>query len=137
MMKSAELYDFAKDRDILIINDKLKKSPSMSIFDEGLCTIVIDNRQIHSAVEENVIAAHEVGHCETGAFYNEKSLELKSRMEYRANRWAIKKLIPEDELIEAFEHGILETWELAEQFEVTEDFMIKALEFYGYYHRAI
>lgn len=137
MMKSTELYDFAKEKDILIINDKVKKSPSMSMMEEGLCTIVIDNKQIHSSVEENVITAHEVGHCETGAFYDENSLELRSRMEHRANRWAIKKLIPKDELIEAFENNILETWNLAEHFEVTEEFMIKALEFYGYYHRAI
>lgn len=77
-----------------------------------------------------------MGHCETGAFYNEHSLELRSRMEYRADKWAIKKLVPENELIEAFEEGILEIWELAEHFGVTEEFMIKACEFYGYYHRA-
>lgn len=136
MMKCAELYDFAEERDILIINDKLKKSPSMSISDEGFCSIIIDHNKIKSNAEENVIAAHEIGHCETGSFYNKYSLELRSRMEYRANKWAIKKLVPEDELIEAFENGIIEIWELAERFDVTEDFMRKACEFYGYYRGA-
>ncbi|MDO4943723.1 MAG: ImmA/IrrE family metallo-endopeptidase [Ruminococcus sp.] len=137
MMKCAELYGFAENRDILVINGRLKKSPSMSISDNGFYSIIIDNRQIRSNAEETVIAAHEIGHCETGAFYNEHSLELRSRMEYRADKWAIKKLVPEDELIKAFKCGILEIWELAEYFDVTEDFMIKVCEFYGYYQGAV
>lgn len=48
-----------------------------------------------------------------------------------------KKLVTEDELIEAFENGILEIWELAEFFGVTEDFMVKICELYGYYNRVI
>lgn len=136
-MKSAELYDYAENRDIILINGNLKKVKSMSLSDNGLCAIIIDDEKINCEVEENVIAAHEIGHCETGAFYNEHSLELRSRMEYRADKWAIKKLVPEDELIEAFESGILEIWELAEYFDVTEDFMVKACEFYGFYHKAI
>lgn len=137
MMKSAELYDFAENRDIILIDGCLKKVKSMSLSDNGMCAIVIDNEKINSEVEETVIAAHELGHCETGAFYNEHSLELRSRMEYRADKWAIKKLVPEDELIEVFESGITEIWKLAEHFGVTEDFMIKVCEYYGYYHKAI
>lgn len=58
-------------------------------------------------------------------------------MEFRADKWAIKKLVTEDELIEAFENGILEIWELADFFGVTEDFMVKVCELYGYYNRVI
>lgn len=140
-MNSSELRDYAENRDITVIDGALcKDEKSLSLIDldyNNICTIVIDNDKIHTEQENNVIMAHEIGHCETGAFYNERSLELRSRMEYRADKWAIKKLVPEDELIEMFEKGITETWELAEYFDVTEDFMIKACEFYGFYHRAI
>lgn len=137
-MYSAELRSFAEDRDIIVIDGKLRnEQKSISISDRGQCAIVVDTKKIATRAEETVIMAHELGHCETGAFYNEKTLELRSRMEFRADKWAIKKLVTEDELIEAFENGILEIWELAEFFDVTEDFMVKVCELYGYYNRVI
>lgn len=114
-MDSAELRNFAEGRDIIVIDGKLRnEQKSISISDRGRCAIVVDSKKITTRAEETVIMAHELGHCETGAFYNERTLELRSRMEFRADKWAIKKLVTEDELIEAFENGILEIWELAE-----------------------
>ena len=78
-----------------------------------------------------MLLAHELGHCVTGSFYNRYSeFDVIAKHERRADKWAIKKLIPEDELNDAFEHGIVEPWDLAEYFNVTEDFIIKAVEFY-------
>ena len=45
-------------------------------------------------------------------------------MEYRANKWAIKKLAPKDEMITAMKDGNTEIWQLAEYFGITED-MVK------------
>ena len=131
-MRVNELYDFAENRDILFLDAPLARCPSLSLLDNGDCTIVIDHRQIISRADEKVKAAHEIGHCETGAFYNEHSLETRSRCEYRADKWAIKKLIPEDELLLAFKNGIVEAWELAELFDVTESFVKKACKYYGF-----
>ena len=39
-------------------------------------------------------------------------------------------LIPADELKDAFIHGITEPWELAEYFNVTEDYIQKAYRYY-------
>ena len=87
LLNNIELCDFADDRNIIQIDGKLSKMPSMSIMDEDLnCAIIMDHNKIHSQAEELVYRAHEIGHCETGAFYNENSLELRSRMEYRANK---------------------------------------------------
>lgn len=127
-----ELYEFAENKKIIVLDAPLTRCPSLSINDKGDCTIVIDHFQIKSQADEKVKAAHEIGHCATGAFYNEHSLETRSRCEYRADKWAIKKLIPKDELISAFENGIIEVWELAEYFGVTENFIIKACNFYGF-----
>lgn len=139
MRKSVELDNIAIKEDITIMSINCPECGSIShMTDNGNCYIGIDNSRRLTEEELNVHKAHEIGHCVEGAFYNKYAkYDIRSKHEYRANRWAIKKLIPEDELIEAFEHGILETWELAEHFEVTEEFMIKALEFFGYYHRAL
>ena len=138
-MNINDIREYAEENDILLIDGKLKSDvPSMSIMDaDRNCAVIIDQKKIKTNAEELVMTAHEVGHCETGAFYNKHILDLRSRCEYRADKWAIKKLIPKDELISAFENGIMEIWELAEYFGVTEEFMIQACEFYGYYHKAI
>lgn len=84
-----------------------------------------------SNMEERVHLAHEIGHCETGSFYNRYSpFDIRQKHEYRANKWAIKKLIPKDELEEAVRQGYTEVWELADHFGVTEDFMAQTIDFY-------
>lgn len=76
--------------------------------------------------------AHEIGHCETLAFYNAYSpLEIREKHEARADRWAVSKLVPVWELTEALKHGISEIWALAEHFGVTEEFMRKAIKFHS------
>lgn len=44
-----------------------------------------------------------------------------SRAEYRARKWAAEYLMPADKLLEALKHGITETWQLADHFEVDEE----------------
>lgn len=138
MDKSKELDDIIDKENITVLNAPCYNCGSISLMtNHGDCYIGIDDSQELSGAELLVHKAHEVGHCVLGAFYNRyAAFDVVSRHEQRADKWAIKKLIPEDELIEQFEIGLTEVWELAEYFGVTEDFMIKALELYGYYHRA-
>lgn len=82
--------------------------------------------------------AHEIGHCETLAFYNAYSpLEIREKHEARADRWAVSKLVPVGELTEALKHGINEIWALAEHFDVTEDFMRKAIKIHRLQNGAV
>lgn len=138
MKKIDELRRIADNEDITVITANLPECGSISHMTlDGNCYIGIDRRKM-TETETTVRMAHEMGHCMTGSFYNRYSkFDIISRHEYRANKWAIKKLVPEDELIEAFESGIIEIWELAEHFNVTEDFMKKACEFYGYYNNGM
>lgn len=135
MINLNDLYDYIKRDDILLIENKRGKLTSFSMMDNDKnCTIVM-NKKDESTEKERL--AHEIGHCATGAFYTPGTLNLRSRCEYRANKWAIKKLIPKDELIEIFEQGMTNIWQIAEYFEVTEDFAKQACKFYGYYNEAI
>lgn len=138
MITSNELSYIAEKENIAVLNTDCPECGSISLMtSDGDCYIGIDNSEITDA-EKVVHMAHELGHCLTGSFYNRYSkYDIISKHEQRANKWAIKKLVPEDELIDAFENCITEIWELAEHFGVTEDFMIQACEFYGYYHKAI
>lgn len=129
-----ELYDYAEEHNIGVEIIKTRAVESMSIMDDdGDCFVGINPLMIENSADETVKLAHDLGHCETGSFYYGYSpLQLRCQCEHKADVWAIKKLIPKDELIEAFKCGIVEKWELAEYFNVTENFMVKALVYYDY-----
>lgn len=89
--------------------------------------IFVNSRQIGSEQEKLCILAHEYGHCRTGTTHSVgSSLELISRHEYRADKWAVYDLLPPAMFREALLSGITEPWELAEHFGVTEEFVRRA-----------
>ncbi len=132
MINLMNLYHFAESEGIEVLRFHLPLNQSLSIMDvDGNCSIAMDPLAFDNTAEETVHFAHELGHCETGSFYNRYSnYDIRAKSEYRANKWAIKKLIPKDELNNAFSHGITEVWDLADYFNVTEDFVKKVVEFY-------
>lgn len=93
--------------------------------------IFLDLKKIRTLGEEIVCLAHEISHAQTGTTHSVYSpLQLVSKNEYKAKKRSVHKLIPFQELQEAFDHGIIEKWELAERFEVTEDFIETAVQIY-------
>lgn len=93
--------------------------------------IFLDLKQIRTLGEEIVCLAHEISHAQTGTTHSVYSpLQLVSKNECKAKKRAVHKLIPFQELQEAFDQGIIEKWELAERFEVTEDFIETAVQIY-------
>ena len=127
------LYEYADNANIEIDCFRMGKAECFSIVDEKGKVIVFDPYKLKSDISEKVKLAHEIGHHATGAFYDLYADNiLRARCEYRANKWAIKKLIPKDELIEALEGGYIDVYELSEYFSVTEDFMTRALKAYGF-----
>lgn len=93
--------------------------------------IVMDSSKLETMAAEKVALAHELGHIETGSFYNIYSpFDLRAKHERHADQRAIQMLVPNDALINAIKGGITEPWELAEYFEVTESFIRKAMLYY-------
>lgn len=132
MSKLLDLYDQAQRDGVSIYWFDLEAAESLSCpGPDGQGAIAMNPWKMSTIADETVKLAHELGHCATGSFYNRfATLDLRQKHESRADRWAIKKLIPKDELQEAVAHGCREAWELAEYFNVTEPFVWKAIEYY-------
>ena len=81
--------------------------------------VFMDFDTIETAAEETVLVAHEGGHISTGSTH-----QVNSPYEI------IKKLIPKDELDKAVSEGHTEVWDLADYFNVTEEFIRKAVCWY-------
>ena len=125
------LYELAARRELPVLSFGLEQTPSLSIMDDnGHCTIGI--RPDLSKRVEHVCLGHELGHCVTGSFYRiTTSAAVRGKSEYKADKWAFYHLIPPAALEKALKEGITRPHELAEHFEVTEDFMLKTLDFYA------
>jgi len=131
-MEIIALYDFARQQNIEVIPFPMTKNGSMSIqMDSGACVIGMDDSVRDGACRERVHLGHELGHCVTGSFYNiHAAVDHRRRHENRADKWAIRQLIPVDDLDDAIAQGCTELWDLADRFGVTEDFLKKAVCYY-------
>ena len=68
--------------------------------------IALDRRFTWDSPERTVRLAHELGHCQTGAFYPIGAAPLTvARCERRADKWAITHLVTAEELREAARAG--------------------------------
>lgn len=131
-MNVLDLYTLAEQQNIEVIEAFLPENGSLSVMnDNGKCYIGIDESVMDGGALERVHMGHELGHCITGSFYNRYSaFDLRQRHENRADKWAIRELIPVDQLDDAVAEGCCEIWELSERFGVTEQFMKKAVCYY-------
>lgn len=130
------LYRIAQEQNIEILTFPMSENESMSVMlNDGTCFIGMDKSVRDGSVEERVHLAHELGHCSTGAFYNAYSpADLRQKHENKADKWAITHLVPEQEFRKAVRSGITEPWHLAELFDVTVQFMMKAICYYKHGH---
>lgn len=131
-MDILNLYNLAEQQNIEVLQFPLTDNGSMSIIaDNGACYIGMDKSIQDGNVQERVHLGHELGHCLTGSFYSiHTAVDCRQRHENRADKWAVRKLIPVGELDQAVADGHTELWELAEHFGVTEDFIRKAVCYY-------
>ena len=96
MIDLPALYDFAAQHSVGVYWFSLDATESLSYMDaDGTCYIAMDPWWLRTLAEEKTKLAHELGHCETGSFYNRYAkLDLRQKHENRADKWAIQHLIP-------------------------------------------
>ena len=93
--------------------------------------VFVDSSSFSTTADLKEAIAHEVGHCATGCTHTLSSpLDLIEKHEYQANRWAIERYLPFEEINQAMKKGYREPWELADYFNVSERFIRKAINYY-------
>ncbi len=131
-MKMEKILETAEDNGIIVDYFFLNKAEALSLCTEFGYFIAIDPLKLKGHADEIVKLGHELGHCLTGSFYcPDNYFDISGRHEYRANKWAVLHLIPYDDLIDALKRGIDTPWDLAEFFDVTEQFICYACDFYA------
>ena len=128
-METNRLYRLAEKSGVTVDRFPLPENGSVSIKNGDSMFIAVDAKA--TSTLERVYLAHELGHCVTSSFYNVYSpFDIREKHERRANIWAVNKLVPKSLYLKALRQGYDNIYSLAEYFDVTPDFMKKAVEFY-------
>lgn len=131
-MTEETLERYAASRRIAVYRLPLRECGSLAIDcgHERSAVGLDDSRRVAPEVAATRLA-HELGHCCTGSFYTRCSaVDSVERNEARAWAWAYEHVLSPARLRAAAQRGIVEPWELAERFGVTEDMVRSALEYY-------
>ena len=132
------LYQYAELRGIDVDWVPMRRATSLSVPLGDGYAIALDPWKLGTLAQETVCLAHELGHCETGSFYNRfAALDVRQQHENRADKWAIRRLVPEDDLDAAMADGCDTIPALADRFGVTEPFMRKAVCWYAHGNLAV
>lgn len=129
-MKINKLYDLAEKENIKVYNYNISDVFGMFINIENINAITLDKNL--TDYQEKSTLAEELGHYYYDATYpvNCNDLQLISKQEYRAKKWAYNVLIPVEDLISAFKKGLDNIDDLSEYFEVPNRFMSDCIDYY-------
>lgn len=140
-MNKAELYKYAKDENIKVkkMNFEIDEWKGQCSYNTSKCIIYL-NANLNNDIQEKCVLAHEIGHYKKGIICNDllstyyKNILTRSINDFRANKWAVNKLIP----LEQFKRFIgtnISLYEASEIFGVTENFVKLAFYIYEPYLR--
>jgi len=135
MTRLETLLDSIEQSDIFYVETESDRQPAKSQRDENDYAIFFNEYAFETSSERFVALAHEKGHCDSGAFYNiHTPLITREFCERRAWRHAILDHLPFDKLMDAFEacktaDGVT-VFDLSEYLDLSEDFIIQAIEDY-------
>lgn len=127
-----ELYKYIEDEDITYIRADLKDA-------NGYCNeenkLIILDEKINSEILEKCTLAEECGHYFAGVAPTIPNVDdyftklQRSKNEFKAIKWAIINLIPYSTFASVIKSNTSK-YEVAEELEVTEDFIEKACNLY-------
>ena len=136
MEKLNDLRQWLTDQGVYLFDRQLPfhndTSHAVTIrLDGNVWGIFLDGDRLDTTAKEKSACLHEAGHFATGTTHAlESPFDLVAKHEHKADKWAVERALTAEELDEAVAAGCTELWELAEWFNVTEDFMRKAVCWY-------
>ncbi|HBB27656.1 MAG TPA: hypothetical protein DC000_00100 [Clostridiales bacterium] len=122
-----QLLQVAEDEDIEVIEMSFKGGINGLYSDN---TIAI-NSNIETLIEKKCVLAEELGHHFTsiGNILDQKSISSR-KQEIIARRWGYDKLISLRKLIQAFNYGCRNKYELADFLDITEQYLDEILKYF-------
>ena len=130
MIQTNKLYDLAEKENIKVYDYNISDVSGMFVNIGNINAITLSKGL--TAYQEKSTLAEELGHYYYDATYpvSCKDLQLISKQEYRAKKWAYNVLIPAEDLVSAFKNGLDNIDVLSDHFEVPSRFMEECINYY-------
>ena len=135
-----QLLELAESENISVEYKRFKSAINGMYLHMPDCQPVIYlSLRLHSSFRLNrCVLAEELGHHFTSSgervpkkYHSTQDRLSIDKCEYKALRWAANHLVPENNLLDAIASGLCEIWELAEEFDVTEEMMRFRMRLFG------
>ncbi|MBM6949312.1 ImmA/IrrE family metallo-endopeptidase [Mordavella massiliensis] len=128
MNKLEQLEQEAFDDQVKVHNYYLGEDNLKGYYTDGNVAI---NTSVNTTVEKMCVLAEELGHHHTSVGDILDMTDISNRKQERQARlWGYDKLIGLRRLIEAYEHGCHNRYDLAEYLEVTDEYLQECIECY-------
>ena len=125
-MRYDELLSEAAGNGITVTEQPLKAH-------DGLCynDLIVIDKSIQTQAQKACVLAEELSHCyiNVGDIIDQNVVENR-KQEYKARLLAYNKMIGLHGIINAYKNHCRNRYEIAEYLDVTESFLIEALNFY-------
>ena len=132
MFELSQFYEYCRANQVDVIPFAGVPQPGATLRDQGAYAVFLDFTKIHSTRLRRGVCCHELGHVATGALHRVDSpFELVERSEYRANRWSAEHFLTQEDFRDAFAAGYTELWQLAEYFDLPEQDVRQAFEYWS------
>ena len=97
----------------------------------GYYCVVLHPDTLNTSRRLRTAAIHEEGHLRTGALHKVDSpYQLVAQSEHRAEAASFQHYLPPDKIRAAMRAGYTEPWQLADYFDLEEDYIKKALHYW-------
>lgn len=127
-MNYENLLDEAVGSNIHVIENANFKSKADGLINGDVIGI---NRNIRSTKKRSCILAEELGHYHTNVGnILDQSSTANRKQEYKARLWSYNKLIGLNGIVSAHKAGCRNSYEVAEYLDVTEEFLLDAIQCY-------
>ena len=131
MFEISDFYHYCRQHNVDVIPYDGSPKPGATIRDDGFYAVFLDFTKIKSTRLLRGVCYHELGHVATGAVHKVDSpFELAERSEYRAIRWAAETYLTAEAFQEAFDAGFTELWQLEEYFDLPQQDIQAALQYW-------
>lgn len=127
-LKYEDLLEESKASNVYVIENADFKSSADGLINGNVIGI---NRKIQSFCKRTCTLAEELGHYYTtvGNITGQSTVS-DHKQELRARIWAYNKLIGLNGIVNAYQHGCHSLHDTADYLEVTEEFLLEALQYY-------
>lgn len=127
----SDFYNYCIENDVDVIPFNHLPASAATVRYRGDYSVGLNFEQIRTARQLRTVTMHEVGHLHTGALHKVDSpFQLVEQSEYRADADSFRRYLPVSEIADAMQKGYTEPWQLAEYFDLDEDYIKKALHYW-------